>query len=423
MDSTTPFPDLEHPTSNIAPLPGESTSPPASPRSPRKSHGSTSSPTAAQFVGARRRTGTMSSVASAASSRIRSASVKLIDSDVPLGAWAGIGAASSRAPSLGDIRRGSYSSPEFEKERVRRASGGSIGDGQKWKLSRTSSGLSSKSVGTPGGRGKRRSSVLVEEDGADPLDVSRSGEGRENEGKEEVEVEADVIEEKPSTEDPSAVEGVPTKEEPPNDYRFPPKLPWTTSFAIGLRAFWKWFLTPLGFLITIYALNVVAWGGMLFLLLCNASPAMCHPTCNDINSPRRKWIEWDSQILNALFCVTGFGLAPWRFRDLYWLLVYRIGLIGRSHEKRMTGLRRLAGIHRGWFRLRGSQEWREEYGDERDETNDAVPLPLSKRLDPPLTGIRASPTATWRLDLVIWCMVWNTFLQCCLCGFMWGMNR
>ncbi|KFY94778.1 hypothetical protein V498_03727 [Pseudogymnoascus sp. VKM F-4517 (FW-2822)] len=36
---------------------------------------------------------------------------------------------------------------------------------------------------------------------------------------------------------------------------------------------------------------------------------MCHPTCDDINSPRRVWIEIDSQILNALFCVTGFGLG------------------------------------------------------------------------------------------------------------------
>lgn len=77
-----------------------------------------------------------------------------------------------------------------------------------------------------------------------------------------------------------------------------PKLPRATSTAVALRAFWKWVLTPMGFLIMLYGLNVVAWGGMLFLLLCNASPAMCHPTCNDINSPRRKWIEWDSQILN-----------------------------------------------------------------------------------------------------------------------------
>jgi MFS family permease len=36
---------------------------------------------------------------------------------------------------------------------------------------------------------------------------------------------------------------------------------------------------------------------------------------------RKVWIEIDSQILNALFCVTGLGLIPWRVRDLY--QVYR----------------------------------------------------------------------------------------------------
>ena len=59
---------------------------------------------------------------------------------------------------------------------------------------------------------------------------------------------------------------------------------------------------------------------MLFFLLLNAAPAMCHPSCNDDYSSRKIWLEIDSQILNALFCVTGFGLAPWRFRDFYWMV-------------------------------------------------------------------------------------------------------
>jgi hypothetical protein len=207
-----------------------------------------------------------------------------------------------------------------------------------------------------------------------------------------------------------------------NGYVPPPKLPWTTSTKIALLSFWKWCLTPLGFCITVYGLNVVAWGGMLFLLLCNAAPAMCHPTCNDINSPRRIWIEIDSQILNALFCVTGFGLIPWRFRDLYWLLMYR-GILARNREKRIKGIRMLAGIHRGWFRLTGSEKWQTEGNAVEDEHNSAVPLPLAKKLGAPLTGVRAPPTATWRMDFVIWMNAWNTFFQACLCGFMWGMNR
>ncbi|KAH6890301.1 hypothetical protein B0T10DRAFT_485504 [Thelonectria olida] len=208
----------------------------------------------------------------------------------------------------------------------------------------------------------------------------------------------------------------------PNGYHFPPSHSAAQSTARGLRAFWSYFLTPLGFCVTIYGLNVVAWGGMLFLLLCNAAPAMCHPTCNDINSPRRKWVEWDSQILNALFCVTGFGLAPWRFRDLYFLMKYRI----QGDE---VALRRLAGIHRGWFRLPGSSGLPESLGPQNIGeasnivTPSAIPFPEAKIPDSPLTGQRAPETKLWKMDLVIWLMVWNTFLQCCLAGFMWGMNR
>lgn len=209
-----------------------------------------------------------------------------------------------------------------------------------------------------------------------------------------------------------------------NGYQFPPKHSWKVSTAIFFKAFWKFFITPVGFLVTVYGLNVVAWGGMLFLLLCNASPAMCKPTCNDINSPRRIWIEIDSQILNALFCVTGFGTIPWRFRDLYYLLQYRVG-------KNEMGLRRLAGINRSWFRLSGSQSLSPEIGPSQLATQDSdTPLPpsslafpLSKSPDAPLTGVRAPATAMWKLDFVVWAMVWNTFLQAVLSGFMWGLNR
>jgi len=204
-----------------------------------------------------------------------------------------------------------------------------------------------------------------------------------------------------------------------NGYHFPPKYSTKESTQQGLKSFWKFFLTPMGFFWTIYGLNVVAWGGMLFLLLCNAAPAMCHPTCDDINSPRRKWVEWDSQILTALFCVTAFGLAPWRFRDWYYLLKFRI--MGD-----FDGLRRLAGIHQGWFRLNGSQELPPDVGpDYIPEHIDrrVVPIPEQSIPRQPFTGIRAPATSVWKLDFNIWSMVLNTFAQCGLCGVMWGMNR
>ncbi|CAK7200361.1 hypothetical protein SEUCBS139899_003056 [Sporothrix eucalyptigena] len=204
-----------------------------------------------------------------------------------------------------------------------------------------------------------------------------------------------------------------------NGYHFPPRYTKSESFRHGAIAFWHYFTTPVGFLVVLYGLNIVAWGGMLFLLLCNASPAMCHPTCNDINSPRRIWIEYDSQILNALFCVTGFGLAPWRIRDMYFYLQWRIG----KNEK---GLRRLAGVHRGWLRLPGSQDLPITTGPGNvpaETPCSAIPFPESKIPDKPLTGERAPPTRHRAIVFVLCMNLGNTFLQAVLSGFMWGMNR
>ncbi|CAF3586996.1 unnamed protein product [Rotaria socialis] len=79
-------------------------------------------------------------------------------------------------------------------------------------------------------------------------------------------------------------------------------------------------------IIIIYALNIVAWGGMLFLILVGAA----NNTMPD-EQTRKIWIEIDSQILNALFCVTGIGLIPWRIRDVYQLhnKKYRYRLLKR----------------------------------------------------------------------------------------------
>lgn len=209
-----------------------------------------------------------------------------------------------------------------------------------------------------------------------------------------------------------------------NGYHFPPKYSWSETIEQGLVDFWAFYNTGFGFFLTLYSLNVIAWGGMLFLLLCNAAPVMCMPSgdCNAIDSPRRIWIETDSQILNSLFCVTGFGLAPWRFRDLYLLLKFRL-------KKDYKGLRELAGVHRGWFRLAGSEDLPVHLGAKNiEETNiqyrePTVPYPVELISDAPLTGIRAPPTKLWKLDAVIWFNVANTLLQVCLSTFMWALNR
>lgn len=204
-----------------------------------------------------------------------------------------------------------------------------------------------------------------------------------------------------------------------NGYHFPPQYTKKENTRHAAIAFWEYVRTPVGFLVVVYGLNVVGWGAMLFFLLLDASPAMCHPSCGNINSPRRVWVEIDSQILNALFCVTGFGLAPWRLRDLFYLLRFRLA-------KKELALRRLAGVHRGWIRLPGSENLPVDVGLTNipaDTPRSAIPFPESKIPDVPLTGERAPPTKLWRIDFVLWMNVGNTFLQCVLSGFMWGMNR
>ncbi|KAF7596982.1 hypothetical protein BBP40_011348 [Aspergillus hancockii] len=173
--------------------------------------------------------------------------------------------------------------------------------------------------------------------------------------------------------------------------------------ATGIPAL-RWMTTPKGFLITIYGLNVVAWGGMLFLLMCNAAPAMCNPDCNSINSSRRIWIEIDSQILNALFCVTGFGLAPWRIRDLYFWCLWRLG---RSEGSRERGFTRLADIHATWF-LRSQ-----------------VPASVLPTTCPSAETelMRVTSTPPWKMDAVVWGNMLNTIFQICLALCMWTMNR
>jgi len=114
-----------------------------------------------------------------------------------------------------------------------------------------------------------------------------------------------------------------------------------------------------------------------------------------------------------------------RHGDTYYLLVWRLGF-GKDPKTREVALRKLAGHYRSWFRLQGCEGWKvdeplrsvEEY-----EKDPSVPLPMKKRLDPPITGIRAPPSPYWKLDFLIWLNLWNTIFQAFLAGFMWGYNR
>ena len=381
-----------------------------------------------------------------------------INAGVPLGAWAAAAQASSKAPTLGEIRKGSFvvsgwtesgywqdadeTGQKFSRINdvsVEDEPATDIGGVQKTTGERTHDGFEIRSVPLESNTDTKDSPFVapVETLELDSTKDSHSTKDGSSSGSQPLVAS-------------SSVKYLPSEDTPR------PKVTWTRSTMIGLRAFWKWVFTPFGFLVTIYALNVVAWGGMLFLLLLDAAPAMCWALddmrgwiydCDDLQSARRIWLETDSQILNALFCVTAFGLVPWRFRDLYYLLRWRLMPGKYGLQQKLYGLRTLGGIYQHWVRLPGSQTLDRmtlaEYeavtypNTDLSLTRHESNLPsvqanaldarlcwkLSKSPPKPLTGVRAPPTALWKIDFFVWCNVWNTLFQVCLCGFMWGMSR
>ncbi|GAB7335012.1 hypothetical protein MBLNU13_g06874t1 [Cladosporium sp. NU13] len=412
-----------------------STTLPTSLRAPFRLAQSTTGQTIAQQVSTttRRTAGSIGQVARDA-----------INTELPLGAWAAAAQESSKAPTPADIRKGSFTQHGW--------TGPS-------KPARSLCNVSRRTVlgRTSGSEESRINGECADHDGSRD-DVPFGGLGSFEVLYNQRARFSEVTDDKgpindswpPATQDIASSEPVATQQKPAS---------WSLSLAIGLKAFWRWFLTPLGFLVTIYALNVVAWGGMLFLLLCNAAPAMCWAhdreqgwihDCDHLYSARRIWMETDSQILNALFCVTGLGLIPWRFRDLYYLLRWRL-LSERKYgrQQKLYGLRTLAGIYRGWFRLPGSEtldylslpqynalvnpshnpswpltKYEANLPSVKEGALDSrVPWMLYKTPAKPVTGERALPTALWKVDLFVWCNVANTLLQGCLCGVMWGMSR
>src|SRR5690606_5715791 len=132
----------------------------------------------------------------------------------------------------------------------------------------------------------------------------------------------------------------------------------------ALKAFLS---TPAGLFAFVYLILVIAWGGFLFLILVNAAPAFT-------GEHRLIWIEISSQVVNGLFTLTGFGLAPWRFRDLYWLVrakffhsTHAWGRIKKKNEAwfRPDGRPREAGVveedgtrYDQWDNERGTKRWK-----------------------------------------------------------------
>ena len=93
---------------------------------PEGLHNSSNTPTSAGKQRARTSTNV-----STASSRIRSASTKLMEANPPPGMWAATGSVASKAPSVVDIRRGAFGSEGWDEPRQREHRYGSQGSNER----------------------------------------------------------------------------------------------------------------------------------------------------------------------------------------------------------------------------------------------------------------------------------------------------
>ena len=200
--------------------------------------------------------------------RFRSASKSFQESNPPTGMCMATASIASSVPSLSDIRRGSYNSDGWSgegqvREKERRASlstrrGSQTGEEHRGSVNPHSPKETSHQF--------RHDSVpeAIEETNQHELGSISGGRGNLQTTKSAMKpMEMDTRVEKQGSADQRSSSD--TKISPAanidpqfitvpfdNGYQFPPKHTWIESTVIFLTAFWKFFITPVGFLVTVY---------------------------------------------------------------------------------------------------------------------------------------------------------------------------
>lgn len=164
---------------------------------------------------------------------------------------AATGNSAARMHTIADIRRGSLGG-DTSNSPVRRDS-----EDIPRKFSRTGTGLS-----IPKMREEDEAQPIVEHGHAGavagtPLETlksvtSDSSTADERNIKTRSALSDDSTKDSPATKTVTADTDTPLDQTYANGYEPPPKLPWTTSTAVALKAYGKWVLTIPGFLITLY---------------------------------------------------------------------------------------------------------------------------------------------------------------------------
>ncbi|KAF2670829.1 hypothetical protein BT63DRAFT_438419 [Microthyrium microscopicum] len=364
----------------------------------------------------------------------RRRTLSLIQADIPRGMSGMTGIAAGRAPTLSEVRQGAF--VVDDNERRQQFETADTPPSRRSTMSGRKGSKASITSPTTAGVTRQPSHPITEEpSNLDGPALDRSATTTSISHTQTVPDKLDAtVTPNPLTSHPTIIDLERTDSGTyPNGYKFPPKHTWKEATVIGFKAFIKFtFGSWFGFAIVFYCVQIVGWGGMIFLLLCTAGdPRMCwlqkpngewYTDCSDKHTSKSLWIEIDAQVLTGLFCVTAFGLAPWRCKDLYHLMQFRA-------KKDYMALRKLAAANNGWFRLPGSHHLdplinpTELVAGRDDDAIELLPYPLEKASPAPWTGLRAMPTPLWKLDFVVWLMFMNTIFQVILCGFMWGQTR
>lgn len=82
-------------------------------------------------------------------------------------------------------------------------------------------------------------------------------------------------------------------------------------FKRSMRGFGRYVRKPVGFLVSLYAFLLTFWGAAWVLFLIGWI---------SVGDRQAYFIEICDQILTALFCVVGIGMAPWRAVDTYHMI-------------------------------------------------------------------------------------------------------
>ncbi len=244
---------------NDSPEPFPSTSSPSSPRSSRPER---PDPNRSRNT----------SSASTLQGRIRSASKTFRESNPPTGMCIATAQIASSVPSLSDIRRGSYNSDGWSgegqiREKERRASlstrrGSQTGDERRGSVNPHSPKQSGQkfcheSVPEVGEVSKQHALGSMPSTNGTPRDAESPSKPMDMETRAEKQTSNGQRSSSDTNFTPRTAAAIATNSQVittpfDNGYQFPPKHTWMESTAIFLTAFWKFFITPIGFLVVVY---------------------------------------------------------------------------------------------------------------------------------------------------------------------------